>query len=147
MEYIEHLSSWIYFSIAVIFIIIDIFVISTEVLILVAGSFFVLGFLRIFDTNGMVMLMSFPTSLFILTLGYRKLIKHSRESNQRSGIVGSINGMEAEVISVEGNGGFIKILGGGEWKFTSEGFHPKLGDQVIVRKTEGLIAFIEKKGE
>jgi membrane protein implicated in regulation of membrane protease activity len=146
MEYIEHLSHWIYFAIAVLFIIVDIFLLTTEILILIGGSIFIVGILRWFDVSGIYMLISFPVSLFILTLGYRKIMISSKSNQLKSGIVGNIIGMEAEVISIENNRGKIKIFGGGEWEFISENYLPFKGERVIVKKTEGSLVIIGKKG-
>ena len=117
IEFVENINPWIYLTIGVAFIILDVLAFNSETLMWIGGSFFGVGILKYFDASGLVLLSSFPIFLLIFLFGARKLILKS-SPKKNSSLVGNVVGAKGRIIKIsssEEKMAVAEIEGHGEW--------------------------------
>jgi len=99
IEIIASTSLWIYLTIGVIFIIIDIFLLNSEILIWIGVTFFCLAIIRYFEFSGLFILSSFPIILIVILFSVNSIGLNLTKNQNENTLVGNIEGSSGTIIT------------------------------------------------
>ncbi len=141
---IENTPTWVFLTIGLTFILVDLFIINTSYFIVIGLSIMMVGGLSFLKYSGLFQLASFPIFLILNLLLIRKFFIDFSSNNElgADGIIGA-SGKINYVDESDDSSGMAEISGFGEWKVKNMN-NKKLNvnAEIKVIKREGLTLLV-----